>query len=94
METPKMYAPRKTSWVGVYEDYCVFVLVVTFTIYALILFSASLTPDYSLFVSTNTYNEHWAQLIAFGTAVPGIVRLTFKHYRIGGHTKNKEVGNA
>jgi hypothetical protein len=86
-----MYAskPRGIDWVGFYEDYCVFVLIVAFSAYAMVLVSSSLAPDYSVFVSTNEFGEHWYQLVAFGVAVPGIARLAWRHLGVGGHTRQR-----
>lgn len=79
----------KISIVGLYEDYCIVVLLGAFLTFFFTLLMSSFSSDYTILVSTNDYNEHWAEVIAFGIALPGILRQFVMHFRAGGNTKMK-----
>lgn len=79
----------KISWIGVYEDYCIVILVAAFFTFYFTLVSATFSSDYTILVSTNDYNEHWIEVVAFGIAIPGIIVQAVRHFKAGGNTRIK-----
>lgn len=78
----------KWTIAGLYEDYCILVIIAAYFGFFFILVMSTFSNDYAILVSTNDYNEHWVELVAFGIALPGIIRMSLKHFKNGGNTRH------